>query len=65
MMEAVKSLLKKKVKAVHCICVHAILSEGAYEKLKKVGAKTIVSCNSITHESNKIDLASIIAKELK
>lgn len=65
MIEAVKEIKKRKPKAVHCICVHGIFAENAYNKLKKAGAKNVISCNSIPHESNKIDLAPLIAKELK
>ena len=64
MIEAIKEIKKRKPKAIHCVCVHAIFSENAYEKMKKAGAKTIVSCNTIQHKSNKIDLAGTIAKAL-
>ncbi|MBI4210334.1 MAG: ribose-phosphate diphosphokinase [Candidatus Diapherotrites archaeon] len=64
MIEAVKEIRKRKPKAVHCICVHGIFAEGAYEKLKKAGAKSIVSTNSIAHRSNAIDISGTIAKEL-
>jgi len=64
MIEAIKEIKKRKPRAVHCICVHGIFAEGAFEKMKKAGAKTIVSCNSIPHKSNRIDLAPLIVKEL-
>ena len=64
MIEAVKTVRKRKAKAVHCICVHGIFAENAFEKIKKAGAKSIISCNTIAHKSNKIDLSKIIAKEL-
>ncbi len=65
MVETVKELRRRKVKAVHCICVHGILAEGALKKLKRAGAKTVVSCNTIPSQTNKIDLSGLIAKELK
>lgn len=64
MIEAVKEIKKRKPRAVHCICVHGIFAEGAYEKLRKAGAKTIVSSNTVEHKSNSIDLSGVIAKEL-
>ena len=64
MIEAVKEIRKRKPKSVHCICVHAIFAENAFEKLKKAGAKTISSCNTIEHKSNRIDLSGMIAKEI-
>ncbi|MEK6958401.1 MAG: ribose-phosphate diphosphokinase [archaeon] len=64
MIEAVKEIKKRKPKAVHCICVHGIFAEGAFEKLGKAGAKTIVSTNSVVHKSNGIDLSELIAREI-
>ncbi len=64
MVEAITEIKKRKPKEVHCICVHGIFAQNAYEKIKKAGAKTIVSCNTISHPSNKIDLSALIAKEL-
>lgn len=64
MIEAVKEIRKRRPVAVHCICVHGIFAERAFKKLKKAGAKTIVSTNSIPHQSNGIDLAGMIAREL-
>ena len=64
MIEAVKTIRKKKAKAVHCVCVHGIFAENAFKKIRIAGAKTIISCNTITHKSNKIDLAKMITKEL-
>ncbi len=65
MIEAVKEIRKRKPKAVHCICVHPIFAEGSYEKIRKAGAKSIVSTNAITHKSNAIGLSGLIAKELR
>ena len=65
MIETVKEIKKRKPKAVYCICVHPIFAESAYEKLLKAGAKRIVSCNTIIHKSNKIDLSGVIAGEIK
>ncbi|HLC92351.1 MAG TPA: ribose-phosphate diphosphokinase [archaeon] len=65
MVEATKEIRKRKPKAVHCICVHPVFASGAFEKIKKAGVKTIVSCNTIEHKSNGIDLSGMIAKELK
>jgi ribose-phosphate pyrophosphokinase len=65
MIEAVKEIRKRKAKAVHCICVHGILAENALEKLKKAGAKSVASCNTIPGKTNKIDVSGVIAKEIK
>ena len=44
-----------------CIGVHAVFAERAYAELKASGVERIVTCNTIAHESNAIDVASLIA----
>jgi len=47
-----------------CIGVHAVFSEGAYASLKKSYAGQIATVNTIAHESNRIDIAPLIATHL-
>ncbi|VVB99720.1 Ribose-phosphate pyrophosphokinase [uncultured archaeon] len=63
-LETLKELRQRKVKSIHVICVHPIFAENSYTKILRAGAKTIVSCNTITHKSNGIDMSGIIAEEL-
>jgi len=63
MVEAAKEIKKRKPKSVHCICIHPIFAGKAFENIKKAGVKTIVSCNTIEHKSNGIDLSTLVAKE--
>lgn len=65
MLEAIAELKRRKAKSIHCICVHGIFAEKSFEKMKKAGAKTIVSTNTIPHKSNGIDLSKLIAKSLE
>ena len=60
MIETVGHLKKAGMKAPVCIGVHAVFAGNAYQDLKKAGAK-VVTCNTIPHESNGIDLSSILA----
>ncbi|MEW6468782.1 MAG: ribose-phosphate pyrophosphokinase [Bacteroidota bacterium] len=64
MIETVSRLKKTGMPAPVCIGVHGIFSGTAYEELKAAGASDIVTCNSIPHASNKIDLNRLIAKAL-
>lgn len=64
MIEAIAALKKRKARAIHCLCVHGIFAENSFEKMKKAGAKTIVSTNTIPHKSNGIDMSKLIADEL-
>jgi len=65
MIEAVKEIRKKKPKAIYCVCVHGILAENALQKLKRAGAKQVISCNTVPGITNKIDMAKEVAKEIK
>ncbi len=47
-----------------CIGVHAIFTGNAYHDLKAAGAEKIVTCNTIQHESNGIDLNNVVIHNL-
>ena len=64
MIEAVKHVKKYKPISITCIGVHGLFVENAYKKLKKAGADSIITTNSIPHITNKIDLAGLISKEI-
>lgn len=44
-----------------CIAVHPIFAGDAYSALQAAGVAQIVSCNTIAHETNKIDLSRSMA----
>lgn len=48
-----------------CIGIHAIFAENSYNDLKNSGASKIVSCNTIKHPSNAIDVTSLVIQALK
>lgn len=55
-----QQLLLKKFKKPTCIVIHALLSQKTYDQLLQAGAQQIVSCNTIQHPSNKIDITDIL-----
>lgn len=61
MIETIKHILKASSKPPVCIGVHGIFAGTAYEDLKASGPSKIVTCNTIPHESNEIDLASLLS----
>jgi len=65
MIETVKEAKRLKAKRVYCMCVHGILADNAYQKLKKAGAAGIISTNTVKNKTNRIDVSGIIAKELE
>jgi ribose-phosphate pyrophosphokinase len=64
MIETVKHLKKLKTKSPICIGVHAIFVGDAFAKLKKSGAKKIVTCNSVNHKSNAIDIEDLLLEAI-
>lgn len=46
------------------VAIHPIFAKNSYEKLKTAGVLKIVTCNSILHPSNAIDLAPLIVSAL-
>lgn len=62
---AAKEIMKQKPSGVHCVVVHALLVENAFEKIKKSGVRNVYSCNTVEHRTNKIDLGREAAYALK
>jgi ribose-phosphate pyrophosphokinase len=48
-----------------CVVVHPIFADGAAERLLAAGVAAIVSTNTITHPSNGIDVADVLAAGLE
>lgn len=59
--------LLKNISIVHpiCITIHPIFANVSFEKIQSLGVQKIISCNSIPHSSNQIDLAELISQHLK
>ncbi len=64
MIETIKHLQQIKMPPPICIGVHAIFANNAYENIIRAGAKTVITCNTIAHTSNSIDIALLMAKSV-
>jgi ribose-phosphate pyrophosphokinase len=62
MIAAVGRLRGAGLAAATCIGVHALFAANAYEELKAAGAARIVTCDTVCHASNGIDVAPAIAE---
>ena len=60
----IRQLLQQGFAAPIVVGVHGLFSEDAFARLQGAGAGRIVSCNSVPHASNAIDLTELIAHEL-
>lgn len=62
MIETVRHLAHAGLTPPVCIGVHAVFAPGAYQELRAAGAATVVTCNTIMHASNAIDLSAALAR---
>jgi len=62
MLETLKQLISRGFKKPICIGVHALFDSETEHQLKDAGAERIITCNTIPHSTNAIDIADIIAK---
>lgn len=65
MIVTIQHLYNAGMKAPICIGVHAVFANDAYNELVKSGIMEVITCNTIPHESNKIDISEMIINELK
>jgi len=62
---AVELLQASGFTAPSCACVHALFAENAYEMLCGTGLDTLLSCNTIDHVSNAIDIAPLLTDAIQ
>ena len=60
LVETLKHLARLKMRASICIGVHAVFAGDAYQTLLGMGVEKIITCNTISHVSNGIDISSEI-----
>lgn len=61
MIETVGHLKKANMKRPVCVGVHAVFAGNAYQNLLDAGAAKVITCNTIPHVSNRIDISSLLA----
>ena len=62
MIETVQRLRSTGAESPVCVGVHAVFADGAYDQLQQSGAARIVTCNTIPHPSNAIDVSALVAE---
>ena len=62
MIETVGHLNRAGLRPPVCIGVHAVFADRAYQDLLAAGAASVVTCNTIPHPSNHIDLTPLLAE---
>lgn len=64
MIEAVHALKAHRHSPI-CVVTHALFDQQAEILLRESGVQAVVSCNSVPHPSNAIDLSSVLAQTVK
>jgi ribose-phosphate pyrophosphokinase len=60
MIETIKHLKSAGMKPPFCIGVHAVFAGNAYQEILNSGVREIITCNTIPHESNRIDISDLL-----
>lgn len=60
MLETMRQLTAQGFKKSICMAVHALFDEQTEKNLLAAGAEQIITCNTVPHRTNKIDIANII-----
>ncbi|QLZ68515.1 phosphoribosylpyrophosphate synthetase [Legionella sp. PC1000] len=62
MFESLKQLINNGFKNPICIGVHALFNKQTENMLLRAGAKQLITCNTVIHSTNQIDVSNILAK---
>lgn len=62
MQRALLALKAQGFEGSDCLCIHGLFADGCDAMLKEAGAARLISCNSILHPSNRVDLGPMIAE---
>lgn len=60
MIETIAHLKTAGMNPPICIGVHAVFAGNAFQEIKEAGAAKIITCNTIPHESNRIDISDLL-----
>lgn len=64
MIQAIQHLKDQGISSPFCIAIHPLFGGNSYQELQNMEVKGIITCNSIPHPSNQIDLAPLLAQSL-
>jgi ribose-phosphate pyrophosphokinase len=65
MIEAVEKMARQDLPKPVCIGVHAVFAEDAFRALRAAGPAQVVTCNTIQHETNAIDVVPLISDSVR
>jgi ribose-phosphate pyrophosphokinase len=64
-LECLLVLQTRGIDNIICAAVHGIFADNCDEKLKSAGLKQLVTCNTIVHHSNCVDISPLLLEPIK
>jgi len=61
MIKAAENIVNLKGKPPICIGVHGVFAEGALSEMQEADIAQILTCNTIGHSTNAIDVTELLA----
>lgn len=65
MIETIKLLKQAQLAPPICIAIHAIFSNNSYQNILAAGVKKIITCNTVSHPSNQIDISELLVSAIQ
>jgi ribose-phosphate pyrophosphokinase len=65
MIEATRQLRAAGAAAPMCVAIHAVFADAVLDELRDAGAAGIVTCDTISHASNRIRVGDSLAEAAK
>lgn len=65
MIETAKELRRRAMRKPVCVGVHGIFADDAFAELERAGAATIVTCNTVNHPTNAINVCGLLVPAIK
>lgn len=64
-LECVNEIKRQGIQDISCITVHGLFADDADSMLVMCGLKAMLSCNTVPHASNHIDVSELVADAVK
>jgi len=65
MAKTVELIRRRNANPPICVAVHGIFAADAYATLRAAGAAAVITCNTIPHETNRIDISASLAEGIR
>lgn len=65
MVETVRAVLKARMADPVCLAVHGIFVGSAHDELIAAGCRRVITCNTVPHPTNAIDVAGLLVEGVR